>query len=275
MFKTHGHTAGKQSPTYKIWHNMKDRCLNSNNTFFHCYGGRGITVCERWMRFENFLADMGERPEGLSIGRIDNNGNYEPGNCRWETAEQQSNNTRRTVYLTAFGQTLTLTEWSKRLNLDRNMVRSRLMYGWTHEDALTKPCGTRRPLYGPKLPRYKHRPPSREFMTIAVNSETRTIREWSRISGVSVAVIRERLRRGNEPSAAIFSPVNPNMQKSKRAQRLDRLITHDGKTLTLAQWAAEGGMESITLIYRLRRGWSLDDALTRPVQIKTQRKEAA
>lgn len=85
------------SPTYRSWHMMLQRCTNPRNTHYAYYGGRGITVCERWLKFENFLADMGERPLGTSIDRIDVDGNYEPGNCRWATPKQQMNNRRRSV----------------------------------------------------------------------------------------------------------------------------------------------------------------------------------
>ena len=89
------------TPTYRVWNGMTQRCLNPKNGRWDDYGGRGITVCERWQIFENFVADMGERPEGETLDRYPNqNGNYEPGNCRWATAEQQGQNKRpyRSLY---------------------------------------------------------------------------------------------------------------------------------------------------------------------------------
>lgn len=90
--RTHGHKLQHATPEYRSWQAMKARCLNPNAHAYERYGGAGITVCDRWLKFENFLADMGPRPVGTSLDRINNAGNYEPGNCRWATRSQQSKN---------------------------------------------------------------------------------------------------------------------------------------------------------------------------------------
>ena len=121
---------------YNSWAQMRSRCNSQTSNGYSNYGGRGILVCERWASFAAFVEDMGQRPSGCSIDRINVNGNYEPGNCRWATSIEQRNNTRRTKLITAFGETKTLSEWADEKGWRRSKLRSRLWRGWSVEDAL-------------------------------------------------------------------------------------------------------------------------------------------
>jgi hypothetical protein len=130
----HGQTLTKE---YRIWTHMKTRCYNQNQKYYNRYGGRGIAVCDRWLNsFENFLADMGECPEGCSIDRIDNDKNYCPENCRWATSTQQNNNKSNTVLLTIYGKTMSLNDWCRDTGQNHKTVRTRLKAGWTPEEAI-------------------------------------------------------------------------------------------------------------------------------------------
>lgn len=119
---------------------MLQRCNNPKSPGYSRYGGRGIKVCWRWQeRFENFLEDMGVRPDGTTLDRIDNDGDYEPGNCRWATGRQQQGNRDVTVKLTLGGRTMPLTDWARELGLNRTVLRNRLRRGWPEEEILTRP----------------------------------------------------------------------------------------------------------------------------------------
>jgi hypothetical protein len=139
--KTHGHSFvdGKASPEYNAWHSMKSRCVNPNDKNHHRYGGRGISVCKRWLdSFEDFLADVGSRPSGgHSLDRYpDNNGNYEPGNIRWATKFEQARNTRLVNIVIYQGEPISLPDLTERLGLRLPTVRQRINRGWPLERAL-------------------------------------------------------------------------------------------------------------------------------------------
>lgn len=139
---THGHKRrGQRTLTYSVWTNMKARCYNPSNISYRNYGGRGIAVCERWRKsFENFLNDMGEKPTVYyQIDRIDNEGNYEPDNCRWVTRIQNGRNTRHNRLLTYNGKTQCISAWSEEIGIHTTTLRGRLKRGWSIERAITEP----------------------------------------------------------------------------------------------------------------------------------------
>jgi len=124
------------TPTWQAWKDMKARCFNTKLRNYHRYGGRGITVCERWLKFENFLEDMKVRPDGMTLEREDNNGNYEPGNVVWASRFTQARNTRRNRYVTIDGVTKTIAEWAAQVGMNRSAIRHRLEAGWNERDAV-------------------------------------------------------------------------------------------------------------------------------------------
>lgn len=138
--KTHGETGSR---LYWIWHGMKARCSNPNDARFADYGGRGIKVCDAWNKFDAFRewAMSNGYAEDLTIDRIDNNGNYEPGNVRWATSKEQQNNKRTNFVVTYNGETHTLKQWSEILGINYFTLHSRITKrGWSIERALEKPA---------------------------------------------------------------------------------------------------------------------------------------
>jgi alkyl sulfatase BDS1-like metallo-beta-lactamase superfamily hydrolase len=136
-----GETVSERSPTYISWMNMIQRCSNAKRDHHNRYIDRGISVCSRWSHFANFLADMGERPHGKSLDRIDNNQGYCKQNCKWSTQTEQCNNTSRNRIVVAFGESKTLAEWARdrRCVVSYHTLKRRLMYGYNHDDAVSLP----------------------------------------------------------------------------------------------------------------------------------------
>lgn len=137
----HGYSRrGKRTKTHSIWLTMKSRCYNPKVAAYKYYGARGITVCDRWrLSFLNFLNDMGEKPPGKSLERIDNNRGYEPGNVRWAVTSEQNANRRNSIMVTVDGVTECLAHTARRLGLNLPRVKGRLKRGWSMEDALMLP----------------------------------------------------------------------------------------------------------------------------------------
>lgn len=136
----------RRGPEYAAYHDMLQRCTNSKAAAFERYGGRGIRVCERWQGpggFGRFVEDVGLRPRvGMSLDRIDNDGNYEPDNCRWASITRQNRNTRANRRITINGETMCVAAWAERMGVNRTTISNRLRAGWPPEDAVCAPVGT-------------------------------------------------------------------------------------------------------------------------------------
>lgn len=126
-----------RTPIHNLWSGMVQRCTDPNHPHYADYGGRGITVCEEWKTFENFYADMGERPEGMWLEREDNDKGYSKSNCKWATPLEQGQNKRNNVKLTYNGKTQTLAAWSRETGLKYRTIHARLNAGKTAEEVLS------------------------------------------------------------------------------------------------------------------------------------------
>lgn len=166
---------------YRSWRGMKNRCYSTSASSYPHYGGRGITVCERWIKsFDDFLSDMGPKPSPKhSIDRINNDGNYEPGNCRWATQSQQMRNSRVTRMVTFNGETRSAAEWGEITGVKRNAIVDRIDCGLDVKTALTASS------YG-----------MRNLHTYEYEGESKTINQWAESLGMNNHLIRNRIARG-------------------------------------------------------------------------------
>lgn len=171
---THGQSVNRTG-AYETWRHMKDRCLNNKTGCYLDYGGRGIKIDEKWLKFENFLSDMGNRPKGKTLDRIDNNKGYYKENCRWATYEQQANNRRNTRFLIYNGKRQSVKQWADELGIKYSSLRGRLDGGQSLERALN--------------------PAKQNERFLEYGGERLTIMQWAKKLNINPKTIRTRLSR--------------------------------------------------------------------------------
>lgn len=199
MAEKHGY---RNTPTYNSWMNMKVRCKNPKTHGYHNYGGRGIKVCEEWNNsFIKFLCDMGERPTGMSLDRINSEKGYYKDNCRWASDKQQLRNTRVNKMLTLNGDTKCLAAWAEEFKIAEGTIARRLKGGWSEEDAVKKPVGTRLIAANQRKFTYK--------------GKTTNIKQWCEDLNLPYGTIHARINRYNWSfEKAIKTPCNTKSQSS-------------------------------------------------------------
>lgn len=187
----HGHARKVGvSPEYRSWCAMKNRCLNPSAVKWKNYGGRGIKVCERWLKFENFLEDMGPRPSlKYSINRIDNNGDYTPENCEWADAVTQANNASSTIMITANGKTASLCDWARDLGVTRTFLYKRKFAGWPDDKII-------------------NRWNNKKDCVLTVDGVTKRLYVWAQERGISVGTFCMRKHRGWSDERIVNTPLD-------------------------------------------------------------------
>jgi hypothetical protein len=171
----------KGTPLYRAWGNMRNRCYNEKHRFYSHYGARGIKVCDEWngsfKSFYEWAIDNGYQ-KGLSIDRIDNDGNYEPSNCRWATTQEQNINKRTNVYVEIDGVTKTLSEWATEVGIRQETIYRRYYVGWRGEDLISKTQD--------------------RSVFITIDGTTKKLSEWANESGIERSTIMYRFKNGIE-----------------------------------------------------------------------------
>lgn len=200
---------GRETSEHISWRAMLDRVKNPNHQNRSDYQDRGIGVCDHWLSYGNFLADMGKKPDpSYTIERIDNEKGYEPANCRWATRADQMRNTRKNVMLTWNNMVLTLAEWARKVGIDQRVISRRLRRGWTVKEALTI-----RPEYGIRW-RDANNKIGHHLYTI--NGETLTLTEWCSRFGMCANTVRYRMRRGFGIEVALTMPSQRGRELCRR-----------------------------------------------------------
>jgi len=181
--RTHGMSGTR---VHRVWKAMLDRCRREKCAAYKNYGGRGIAVCERWMTFDNFFADMGHPPEGMQIDRIDNDGNYEPENCRWATRIENARNKRWTSKVSINGSERIVQDCATEVGIQAKTIKARIhRCGWDHNRAINEPVHRR---------------------LIEIDGERKTLTDWCRQHGVSYSTVFYRLLKGMSPLEALVTP---------------------------------------------------------------------
>ncbi len=248
---THGFTSGgRQRGEYQSWSKMIQRCRNPKCKEYEWYGAKNIKVCDRWMSFENFYADMGDKPEPAKDYSIDRwpdpKGDYKPGNCRWATDKEQSLNTTRTIRVMYRGESRVLAELADEVGLSRSIVYQRIVkLGWDIEEALNHERGNEALLEmdGEKLP----------------------INKWAKKYGIDPMLLYQRLHNG----WSLKDAVNANIGRRRGA----KLFSINGEEKSLVEWAKIYGVSANLVRDRVRGKWRILDALTLPIGAKPEKYE--
>lgn len=229
----------------RIWDGIIRRCDNPNAAFYHRYGGRGINVCSEWRSFESFYkwSLNNGYEDDLTIDRIDNDGNYEPLNCRWATWKEQANNKSVNHILTFNGKSQTMTLWAEETGITRSAIKTRLKNGWSTEKALTTPMGVENSMH--------HQ--------LEYNGKIQNAAEWSREIGIPYSTIMDRIDMGWDTERILTTIEDARL----------RQITYKGKTQSMKAWAEELGLSYQGIAKRIESyGWSPEKAFETPFREK-------
>jgi hypothetical protein len=225
--------------TRRTWNSMHYRC-NGEKEYnkYKYYGGKGITVCGRWDSFDNFLEDMGYKPDGLTLDRKDNSKGYYKDNCKWSTQKEQCNNRDTNIIMTLNGKQKTLPEWCCELKLNKGTVRARLYRSWSDEEAL--------------LGRQRKRLDNIKLLTY--DGVEQSVKEWADKLKISKKGIYKRLREGCSVKESLFN-------RKRKVPCDTKLLTFKGVSQTIKEWSSELEIPERNIRSRIKLGWQVGEIL--------------
>lgn len=269
MKKKHGNSTHQMSKTkeHATWSKIKIRCMNKNNPSYPRYGGRGITVCDRWLEsFENFYEDMGDAPTpDHTIDRIDNNKGYSPDNCRWATRQEQNMNYSRNIPITINGRTMPLAAWVKETDLKYATVYRRLKYaGNTPEEALG---------FVKIKPRVHDPDKDPRAVMLTVDGVTKSLTRWCEELGLDKACVSQRLNKLKWPVKRALGLDSAHKYRYPTEKGGVHLIEVDGDSKPISQWCDELGLSYEKVharIFDLK--WPIKQALELEPRVRGQKR---
>ncbi len=227
--------------SYRTWQSMINRCRNPNVPGYRDYGARDICVCARWLEcFENFHADMGDKPENMTLERIDNDGDYCPENCRWATQSEQNRNRRKTIRVEWQGRKVSLAQLCEEMGLDYDRAFTRYSKGKPLEQVLSPQ----------KLNLECFRD---DLVLVTYKGTTKTLGEWGRTFGIRRATLTYRMEQGWSLDRVFASPEIRRKRNSP--------LEYGGRSMSVSEWAKEIGVDAHTIRLRLRKNWTVGKAL--------------
>ena len=247
----------KRNPLRDIWAMMIRRCVDPSLKDWDIYGGRPgnpVTVCERWLSYQNFVEDMPPRPSmGHSIDRIDGTKGYEPGNVKWSTATEQARNMNTNIHFEHDGLKLTLAAWAEKIGMKYLTLYSRVVTRkMPFAEAIAAPVG---------LPKTKKGRVNSRSKIFTFDGKTMALVDWAAHLGINYGALKSRVSRGTPIEIAL----NPARIPHSKHKTSSNMLTFNGKTQPIIAWAEELGMSYVALKSRIDRGWDVATALTRPV----------
>lgn len=235
-----------KTKVWSVWRSMMRRCYEKTATGYHRYGGRGLRVCDDWHTFENFFADMGHPPPGHQLDREENDGNYEPGNCRWVLPKVNMRNRSNNKRYEFQGKSRSIAEIAEMVGLPRKCLEQRLRHGVPFDQAVSTPVENHETL-------------------IVVDGKEMNVSDAAKLYGLKPYVLNSRIVRGWPLEEALKTPTDAKSRRPRGTKPSGKIVEARGEAKTIGEWSATSGVHASVIRGRLANEWPPEAAIFAPV----------